>query len=67
VKRSNKNINGLFKNIRIIPVCGKGQGAQIFEAYSRAVADLGFGESEVFGVREIPDSAETKTGEAKRV
>jgi hypothetical protein len=52
----NAHINNLFKDVRVIPVRDRAQGDAVFEAYGRAVRDLGYGEGETFGVHEIPET-----------
>ena len=54
MKKQNRHIKQLFEVVRIIPVRERGRGEVIFGAFRGAVADLGYGEAEAFGVKEIP-------------
>lgn len=54
MKKNNSCIKNLFSDVRLVPVKARGRGEAIFAAFSAAVVDLGFGDNEVFGIREIP-------------
>jgi|GEM_PF-7037940 len=58
--KRNSRIKELFENVRILPVRERGRGESIFAAYSAAVASLGYGENEIFGIQEIPENPAKK-------
>jgi len=56
----NRHIEQLFMNVRILPSADRGQGERIFAAFSACVMDLGGGDLEVSGQKDLGVTAKSR-------